>query len=151
MRNHLFDDCFSTAIVNIKRHRVHILRQKRGSRANAIDRVSDIVPSHYDDPDRMARRFEKLGHKKTAKIFRDRLPRSKRARSADLGELLATEYVNAMLEFEIPIHRLRWKDGREMPLRGDDLIGLQIKQGSALHLLKGEVKSGARITASTIC
>jgi hypothetical protein len=48
-----------------------------------------------------------------------------------LGEILATESVPALLRpFKVPIKRLRWVDGRESALRGEDLIGLAIETQS---------------------
>jgi hypothetical protein len=66
-----------------------------------------------------------------------------------LGEILATEYVNRRLPFRVPIFRLRWKDGREMALRGDDLIAIK-SDGPKLQILKGEIKSRRKLTSTTI-
>ena len=42
------------------------------------------------------------------------LPRNAKARSGHLGEIFATEAAPAVLkDFQIPIKRLRWLDGRE--------------------------------------
>jgi Cap4 SAVED domain len=78
------------------------------------------VRSHYDSVDRIANDVEKLGYKAAAQILRERLPRTKKARSGDLGEILACELVEEERHFTVPVRRLRYKDGREMALRGDD-------------------------------
>ncbi len=41
-----------------------------------------------------------------------------------MGEILATEFIEFQTEFRIPVRRLRYKDGREMALRGDDFLGV---------------------------
>ncbi|MPM66047.1 hypothetical protein SDC9_112951 [bioreactor metagenome] len=78
------------------------------------------------------------------------MPRSARARSGELGEILATELVEEHLDFEVPVRRLRYKDGREMALRGDDFVGLKLDDQANLHFLKGESKSRANLAKATI-
>jgi hypothetical protein len=53
-----------------------------------------------------------LGYNAAATILRERLPRSKTVRSGDLGEILASEFVEERLGFNVPIRRMRYKDGR---------------------------------------
>jgi hypothetical protein len=78
------------------------------------------------------------------------LPQSKRARSGHLGEILATETVPACLSsFKIPIKRLRWTDGRESALRGEDLIGIA-RESHVVRFLKGESKSRRTLTPSVV-
>ena len=60
---------------------------------------------------------------------------------------MATEVAEQQLNYRVPIRRLRWKDGREMALRGDDIIGLAHDNNKKLLMLKGESKS--RVALST--
>jgi hypothetical protein len=113
-------------------------------KANGRDTVKTLlyatVRSHYDSVDRIANDVEELGYKAAAGILRERLPRTKKARSGDLGEILACELVEEEMHFTIPIRRLRYKDGREMALRGDDFIGVRWdEEKGLLQLLKGEL------------
>ncbi len=65
-----------------------------------------------------------FGRKDLAAKLSTVLPVSKRQRSGDLGEILATEYVNLKeWDYQVPVLRLRWKDSRELPMRGEDVIG----------------------------
>ena len=51
----------------------------------------------------------------------------------------------------LPIKRLRWKDHRNMAMRGDDVIAiLQDAQTQRLHFLKTEAKSRAALTAQVL-
>jgi len=50
----------------------------------------------------------------------------------------------------VAINRLRWKDHRELALRGDDLIGIELKTGAPPQFLKGEAKSRAKLQNSTL-
>jgi hypothetical protein len=78
------------------------------------------------------------------------MPRTPRARSGELGEILATELVVEHTDFMVPVRRLRYKDGREMALRGDDFIGIKVDAENNLYFLKGESKSRAVLAAATI-
>lgn len=94
--------------------------------------------------------LELFGRKKLAEKLQAVLPVSKSQRSGDLGEILATEYVNRKLwDYEAPVLRLRWKDGRDLALRGDDVIGFNFKL-KPVGLLKGESKSRATLTSATL-
>jgi hypothetical protein len=54
------------------------------------------------------------------------------------------------LDYDLPIRRLRYKDGREMALRGDDFIGVSKDPKKDFRLIKGESKSRASLTATTL-
>ncbi|NEJ83496.1 DUF1837 domain-containing protein, partial [Rhizobium leguminosarum] len=110
----------------------------------------DILRSHYDDMERIADDIRELGFPGAAALLAERLPRTSRARSGELGEILATELVEEQLGFSVPVRRLRYKDGREMALRGDDFIGVRMDAAGDLFLLKGEAKSRAQLAGATI-
>jgi hypothetical protein len=124
--------------------------EKANGRAAIADRLPDVIRSHYDELDRIAADISALGFPGAAAIIAERLPRSLRARSGELGELLATELVEEKLGYSVPVRRLRYKDGREMALRGDDFIGVRINESNELALLKGESKSRAVLGSTTI-
>lgn len=87
-----------------------------------------------------------FGRRKLAGKLNAVLPVSKRQRSGDLGEVLATEYVNRKeWDYEIPVLRLRWKDSRELPMRGEDAVGFKLSV-NPIGLLKVEAKSRANLT-----
>jgi len=92
----------------------------------------------------------KWGRPKIAAYVARKIPTSMRGKSGDLGEILATEYINAgYLPFVVPINRLRWKDSRDLPMRGEDLIGFAF-DAKPLRFLKGEAKSGKKITEAVV-
>jgi hypothetical protein len=82
------------------------------------------------------------GYSKAAKIIANSLPTNKRTRSGDLGELLATEYLNSETSFVVPIKKLKWKSDREMAMHGNDVIGIDTKV-KPIRVVKGECKSRA--------
>lgn len=126
------------------------ITEKAAGRVKIEARFVEVMRSHYDDPKQIADAAEELGYPEAAKILRERLPRTKRARSGELGEIIATELVEETLQCRVPVRRLRYKDGREMALRGDDLVGILPEANGALQLLKGEAKSRAQLTPSVI-
>src|SRR5947209_3882011 len=94
--------------------------EKTGGRDKIKASFPPILRSHYDDVDRIVEDIAQLGYDGAAALLAERMPRSDRARSGELGEILATELVEENLGYRVPIRRLRYKDGREMALRGDD-------------------------------
>jgi hypothetical protein len=131
----------------VGKHLLHLMTEQPGARAGALDDLRDVVRSHYVSPEMAAKRLAALGAPRTAQLLREHLPTTKTARSGDLGEVLATEVAEQNLSFQVPVRRLRWKDGREMALRGDDILGIRVAGNGRLEFLKGESKS--RVALST--
>lgn len=132
------------------RKNLFALDEKDGGRTAVEDRLIDRVRSHYDDLKIIADDVERLGFPGAAAILRERLPRTPRARSGEMGEILATEFIEYQTNFRIPVRRLRYKDGREMALRGDDFLGVNEDEDERLYFLKGEAKSGQAVSAAVI-
>jgi len=124
--------------------------EKNGGRAAVLVKLGESVRSHYDQSDRIADDVARLGYDGAAEILRALLPQSKRARSGDLGEILASELVEEDLGFRVPVRRMRFKDGREVAMRGDDFIGVGYDPDEKLWLLKGESKSRTNLGNVTI-
>ncbi len=147
----LFDDWCENEEEEDKKKRLWKLTEKDDGRETIADTLAQTVRSHYDSLERIADAVEELGYEDASVVLRERLPRGKRARSGDLGEILATELIEERSEFSVPVRRLRFKDGREMALRGDDFIGVSYdNEKERLHLLKGESKSNKTLGKATI-
>ena len=134
---------------DVNGHGLVSLSESDEGRERVFDRLTEVVRAHYDDPDSIADDIEELGYEGAAEILREQLPETASAKSGDMGEILATEFVNEETDFVIPILRLRFKDGRNMALRGDDLIGIQEDDEELLYL-KGEVKSRQNLTKGVV-
>lgn len=133
----------------------HHRRVITGQPANlvaGIEATAAIVPAHYASEEQVARAFARLGKPSAAALIEGKLPTTKQIRSGDLGEIYATEWIDAHSGgYHAPIKRLRWKDHRNMAMRGDDVIGiLQDAQSQRLHFLKTEAKSRATLTAQVL-
>jgi hypothetical protein len=147
----LFDDWCKTDEERDNRKRFWKLIEKAEGREAILGELAETVRSHYDSLERIADDVEELGYKAASAILRERLPRGKKARSGDLGEILASELVEEKLGFEVPVRRMRFKDGREVALRGDDFIGVAYdEERDQLRLLKGESKSRIVLGRGTI-
>jgi hypothetical protein len=114
-----------------------------GAKAVLVERCQE----HYVDRNLWLSTF---GRDSLANKLKDVVPALKRARSGDLGEILATEYVNLKeWGYEVPILKLRWKDGRELALRGEDAVGFKLSS-NPIGLLKVEAKSRAYLSAAVL-
>lgn len=122
----LFDEWCETKSVSVaNRHKLHLFRERDGIRSSLEEQIDAAVASHYEDPLRLSERIARVGLSKAAEVLRALLPQTKKARSGHLGEILATEAAPAVLKkFQIPIKRLRWLDGREAALRGEETANL---------------------------
>ena len=126
--------------------------EKAGGRDQVRDMLAETIRSHYERLERIAEDVARLDSQTAAEILRAELPQTARGRSGDLGEILATELVEEEIGLRVPVRRLRYKDGRNMALRGDDFIGARYVAGDAggLWLLKGEAKSNNVLGRATV-
>ncbi|SEM52183.1 protein of unknown function [Variovorax sp. YR750] len=117
-----------------------------------IQATAAIVPAHYASEEQVARALARLGKPEAAALIEGKLPTTKAIRSGDLGEIYATEWIDGHSGgYRAPIKRLRWKDHRNMAMRGDDVIGIfQDPQTQRLHFLKTEAKSRVALTAQVL-
>lgn len=115
----------------------------------AIDWIASVVPRHYASSERISTILASLGKPAAARYVETKLPTTKRARSGDLGEILGAQYAARELGYRM-VTRLRWKDHREMAMRGDDIIGIRVSANESIEFLKGESKSRVRLGAATV-
>lgn len=125
--------------------------EKDGGRDEIRDDLAETIRSHYDRLERIAEDVKRLGYKVASEIFSTAVPQATKGRSGDLGEILATELVEEEIGLRIPVRRLRYKDGRNMAMRGDDFIGAGYDEADEkLWLLKGEAKSNKVLSKATV-
>ncbi len=146
-----FNDWCGSADTQVNDHSLSVLTAVPKHLTTGISATAAIVPSHYAAEEKIARALARLGKEKAAQLIQLKLPTTKAIRSGDLGEILATEWIDAHTDYMVPIKRLRWKDHRNMAMRGDDVIGLLLDQDTQrLRFLKTEAKSRARLTAQVL-
>jgi len=107
----------------------------------AREQLNGVLPAHYAS--RYSSILRRLGKEKAARHLQGKLPTFYNIQVGDAGEILATEYVKAETDFDVPIMRLRWKDHRNMSMRGDDVIGVYFPEtdDGSIEFLKVESKS----------
>lgn len=147
---HVLVRWLTTTTTAVGKHPLFVMAEVNGVRSSVLDELRELVRSHYVSSETMAKRLAALGAPKTAELFVEHVPTTKTGRSGDLGEILATEIAEVTLGYEVPIRRLRWKDGRNMALRGDDIVGIRRVSQSRIDFLKGESKSRVGLSAAVI-
>lgn len=147
-----FNDWCIAVDAPVGNHHRQVMTGQAAHLAVGIQATAAIVPSHYASEEQVARALARLGKPEAAELIENKLPTTKQIRSGDLGEIYATEWIDAHSGgFRAPIKRLRWKDHRNMAMRGDDVIGiLQDPQSQRLQFLKTEAKSRATLTAQVL-
>ena len=147
-----FNDWCLAVDVPLGNHLRRVMTGKAANLATGIQATAAIVPGHYASEEQVARALARLGKPAAAALIEGKLPTTKAIRSGDLGEIYATEWIDAHSGgYRAPIKRLRWKDHRNMAMRGDDVIGiLQDAQSHRLHFLKTEAKSRAALTTQVL-
>ena len=136
---------------NVNTHALRLLRADENTVDVGCRYTAAVLPQHYISERRLQRVFKSLDKEGVADLLQQKLPHSKSSRSGDLGEILATEYIGEKTNYVVPIKRLRWKDSREMPMRGEDVIGIKDpRDGTPLRFLKTEAKSRIVLNKRTI-
>jgi Cap4 SAVED domain len=127
----------------------HLVAARDEDVSAGVDWAAAALPAAYAALDRIASILEDSGKPKVAEYLRNRLPTTKRIRSGDLGEIIGAHFATSELGYTT-VARLRWKDHREMAMRGDDIIGVHVPEVGPLEFLKGEAKSRASLSTATV-
>ncbi len=147
----MFDDwCEIDESPQEEKKTLFLLDEKEHGRNAVKEQLIQQIRSHYDDLKLITEDIERLGFRRASAILKERLPTTAKARSGEMGEILAAEFVEFQTGFRIPVRRLRYKDGREMALRGDDFLGVHVDDRDNLLLLKGESKSGRKVSNAVV-
>src|SRR5713101_4090846 len=93
--------------------------ENRAKRAAAIQRLKALLIDHFVGHETV---LKAGGLAKSAGIIKSSLPTEKKARSGDLGELLAAEFVNSETTYRVAVAKLQWKSDKETSLHGNDII-----------------------------
>lgn len=147
-----FNDWCDSSNGQVGNHLRTVMTGRPADLAAGIQATAEIIPRHYASEEHIARALRRLGKASAAELIEGKLPTTKVIRSGDLGEIFATEWIDTHSGgYQAPIKRLRWKDHRNMAMRGEDVIGiLQNPQTRRLHFLKTEAKSRAILTTQVV-
>lgn len=120
--------------------------EKKGAQKTGLLLLKPLMANHFVGESTI---MQLGGYKKSAEILKNSLPTNKRTQSGDFGELLATEFVDSQTGYTVPIKKLRWKSDRQMPMHGNDVLGMNYKT-SPRQVLKCECKSRANFGNSAV-
>ncbi len=141
----------TTTIEDVGTWELTILDAQPAQLTTGVASVSQAIHEHYAAPDRVAHVLRALGKDKVAAFVEALLPTTKAVRSGDLGEILGVTYLSEFTQFKLAVRRLRWKDHRNMAMRGEDVLSFLIDPKSKkLMILKGEAKSRLTLNTSTV-
>jgi hypothetical protein len=118
-------------------------------REKILPKLAEISRDHYASDEEVADWIEELGYDIAATCLRENFPLQDKGRSADIGEIIASEIIEQELGYVVPVKKLRDKDHREQAMRGEDVIGVAYDNEN-LCLLKGESKSARSLAKSTV-
>ena len=118
--------------------------------ASAVASVAAVVPSHYAAAERVSRILNRMGKREAGKYLATKLPTGTKSRSGDIGEILAASFVTEFTPYKLGVLKLRWKDHREMAMRGDDILAVREDPNLKVCFLKGEVKSRSALAKRTV-
>jgi hypothetical protein len=118
--------------------------------ATGISVVSATLGQKYAEVDMLVHIAEQFGKHGVSAYLTNKFPTKKSARSGDLGEILATAYLNEHCGFAVGPSRLIDRDHQEWAMRGDDVLGVKIDTKTGVHLAKVEAKSAKKIPEKVV-
>jgi len=128
-----------------------ILELKAEEFNNLVVSLVENLPDYYINPESIASTLERLGKPAAAQKLREKIPEAKKLRSGDIGEILSTDYIEEATSYSVPIRKLRWRDHRNMAMRGDDVIGILVNQESqTIKFLKAEAKANKSLSRDVL-
>ncbi|KZN51503.1 SAVED domain-containing protein [Pseudoalteromonas carrageenovora] len=138
---------------------VHILDENKFTslelRQEEFESIKNLLiaslPDYYVDPQSIAGTLARLGKNAAAQKLLTKIPEVKKIRSGDLGEVITTDYIEESTNYTVPIRKLRWRDHRNMAMRGDDVIGIAVDlQRQSIKFLKAEAKANKALSRKVL-
>lgn len=140
--------CDPEVLVVINGHTSGVLVSKNDD--DGISAVAETLAEKYTNTNTLAAIAQSLGKPGVARFLQNLFPGDAGSRSGDMGEILATSYLEEELNYTVGPSRLEHRDHPTWAMRGDDVLGARIDPTSGLQLAKGEAKSRTRIYEKTV-
>ena len=132
-------------------HEEVFLTEMPGSRGTVAGLISSAIVDHHFHRARIADRLADLGYSEAAAFFADELPKTNNTRKGNFGEVIASEHLIQRYGFRMPVFKLRFRDVRDMPMRGEDIVAFRMNQeGQIEEVIVGEAKTVVRYRGSTV-
>jgi hypothetical protein len=140
--------CEPETIVPINGHTSGVLVSRDDE--TGVDAVAATLAAKYAKADALALIADKLGKPMVADFLRKKFPKTARGRSGDMGEILATAYLEEHCGYVVGPSRLIHRDHHEWAMRGDDSLGAKLDAASNVQLVKAEAKSRASMRDAVV-
>lgn len=140
--------CVPPTVVLVNGHAAGVL-VSRDDKAG-VEAVAATLPEKYAKAESLARIAEKFGKPKVSEFLRNKFPATARSRSGDLGEILATAFLEEDCGYVVGPSRLVHRDHQEWAMRGDDVLGAKRDGASNVGLAKAEAKSRKKMTKAVV-
>ncbi|PLS78875.1 MAG: hypothetical protein CYG59_16190 [Chloroflexi bacterium] len=129
----------------------HPLQEEPGARDTVLAGLTRLVFDYHNDPSEYRSDLEWLGFPGVAAEL-DRRPRAAATRMGNFGEIVASEYVQHALGYDMPIVRLRYNPNPNQSMKGDDVLAFKFGQadGSGREVLVGEAKVRQRFATDVV-
>lgn len=140
--------CTQPELTSLDVHKIGTLESHDD--ATGVANATAMLANAYADTSALALVAERHGKSGVAAFLRNRLPTKKSARSGDMGEILATVYLDEDCGYVVGPSRLIDRDHQEWAMRGDDVLAARIEGESDLYLVKAEAKSRVTLGEATV-
>lgn len=140
--------CTPTTVVPINGHAASVMVSSDDNAG--VEAVAATLPEKYATADSLASIAGRFGKPKVSEFLRNKFPASVTGRSGDLGEILATSYLEEDCGYVVGPSRLIYRDHQEWAMRGDDVLGARLDAASRVHLAKAEAKSRIKVTKTVV-
>lgn len=140
--------CSPETVKPIKAHTARVLSSLDDDAG--VDAVAATLPNRYAKAETLAFIAEKHGKPKVSAFLRNKFPATPIARSGDMGEILATAYLEEDCNFTVGPSRLRDRDHQEWAMRGDDVLGAKLDESLHVRIAKAEAKSRIKMGEAVV-
>lgn len=107
---------------------IEYLRSTELPQEEVYEKLEHELRRNYVSPQSLAQMLGQLGASQTAAaIARAKVPTVPRQQVGDFGEALAAAHFRHARKWCVPILKLRWKQGRNQPVHGADVVALRLR------------------------
>lgn len=140
--------CAPVKVVPVGAHAIEILVSADDQ--TGIGAVAGRLPGRYANVEALAHIAQSFDKSQVSEFLRRKFPSAQNSRSGDLGEILATAYLDEQYEYVVGPSRLVHRDHQEWAMRGDDVLAAKFNEDAEVLLIKGESKSRSAARASVV-
>lgn len=121
------------------------LAERADERDHVFEPLAGAIFIHHNDPEEYKEIVAELGYEQAAQEF-DTRPRDDKTRKGNFGEVLASEYLRQVEDYDLPVYRLRLNTNPDTSLRGEDVLAFKLgnPDGTGREICVAEAKVMSR-------